>query len=39
MLLGKVESQYLAGSFSPSGHSISNRSLVGLPGRSWPDAT
>jgi len=31
MLLGKVESQYLVGSFSPSGHSISSHSLVGLP--------
>src|SRR6266571_4251743 len=39
MLLGKVESQYLVGSFSPSGHSISNHSFVGSLGRSWPDAT
>src|SRR5229473_898946 len=31
MLLGKVESQYLVGSFSPSGHSISNHSLDGAP--------
>jgi biopolymer transport protein ExbD len=27
---GKVESQYLVGSFSPLGHSISSHSLVGL---------
>src|SRR5882757_4032488 len=33
MLLGKVESQYLVGSFSPSGHSISNHSFVGSLGR------
>jgi hypothetical protein len=39
MLLGKVESQYLVGSFSPSGHSISSHSLVGTPARSWLDAT
>jgi hypothetical protein len=37
--LGKVESQYLVGSSSPSGHSISSHSLVFLPGRSWLDAT
>src|SRR5258707_15765746 len=39
MLLGKVESQYLVGSFSPSAHSISSHSLVGLPVRSWLNAT
>ena len=38
MLLGKVESQYLVGSVSLSGHSISNQSIGGSPGRSWLDA-
>src|SRR6266571_7240802 len=39
MLLGKVESQYLVGSFSPSGHSISSHSFAGFSARSWLDAT
>jgi hypothetical protein len=32
MLRGKVESQYLVGSFSPSGHSISNHSSADFSG-------
>src|SRR5215204_4426489 len=39
MFCGKVESQYLVGSSSPSGHSISNHSFAGLVGRSCLDAT
>src|ERR1700674_1742879 len=39
MLSGKVDSQYLVGSSSPSGHSISSHSLAGFTERSWLDAT
>src|SRR5678815_1815214 len=39
MFCGKVESQYLVGSSSPSGHSISNHSFAGFVRRSCFDAT
>src|SRR6202521_5041405 len=39
MFFGSVESQYLVGSSSPSGHSISSHSLAGFTERSWLDAT
>src|SRR5260370_30229663 len=39
MFAGSVDSQYLVGSSSPSGHSISSHSFAGLAGRSWRDAT
>ncbi len=38
-LLGKEEHEYLVGSSSPSGHSISRHSLAGFPVRSWLDVT
>src|ERR1700732_4136790 len=39
MFFGSVESQYLVGSSSPSGHSISSHSFAGFSARSWLDAT
>src|ERR1700730_12890498 len=39
MLFGKVDSQYLVGSFSPSGHSISSHSFAGFSACSWLDST
>src|SRR5229473_4565543 len=39
MFCGKVESQYLVGSSSPSGHSISNHSFADPVGCSCLDAT
>src|SRR5580700_8765031 len=39
MFFGNVESQYLVGSSSSSGHSISSHSFTGFPGRSCLDAT
>src|ERR1700687_1331053 len=39
MFFGKVESQYLVGSSSPSGHSITSPSFAAFSARSWLDAT
>jgi hypothetical protein len=39
MFFASVESQYLVGASSPSGHSISRRSSAGFSARSWLDAT
>src|SRR5262249_34905337 len=39
MLFGSVDSQYFVGSSSPSGHSISSHSLLGLSAGWWLDAT
>src|ERR1700674_2333000 len=39
MLFGSVDSQYLVGSSSPSGHSISSHSLAGFSACWWLDAT
>src|ERR1700676_4398357 len=39
MLFGSVESQYLVGSSSPSGHSISSHCLAGFSACWWLDAT
>src|SRR5580658_11269069 len=39
MFFGRVESQYLVGSSSPSGHSISSHSFAGSSAGWWLDAT